>query len=83
MLTNGMLKEDQVSFNEQGQVIVNVDSQEMKEILSSGKAFQVSGCIGCNRPYYNERPSGPMYNYPRPLDEDEIQKAIRESMLVD
>lgn len=23
-----------------------------------------SGCEGCNRPYYNEKPLGPMFNYP-------------------
>ncbi len=30
------------------------------------KALLTSGCPGCNRPFYNERPSGPMYNYPSP-----------------
>ncbi len=28
------------------------------------KAFMTRGCSGCNRPYYNERPQGPIYNYP-------------------
>ena len=23
-----------------------------------------SGCVDCNRPYYNEKPLGPMFNYP-------------------
>ncbi|MEM4488505.1 MAG: radical SAM protein [Desulfurococcaceae archaeon] len=27
-------------------------------------AFYVSGCPGCNRPFYNESPSGPLYNIP-------------------
>lgn len=25
-------------------------------------AFYTSGCPGCNRPYYNEKPSGPIFN---------------------
>ncbi len=82
LITNGKLKENQVTYNKQGQVAINMDSEDLRRIISSGKAFQVSGCTGCNRPYYNERPSGSMYNYPRPLNEDELLKAIRESNLV-
>ena len=37
-----------------------------------GDAFQTVGCPGCNRPYYNERPSGPLYNYPRDLTMEEL-----------
>jgi len=28
------------------------------------RAFLTSGCPGCNRPFYNESPRGPIYNYP-------------------
>jgi len=42
----------------------------------------VTGCDGCNRPYYNERPRGPMYNYPRPLNKKEVLAAIQETQLV-
>jgi len=28
------------------------------------EAFVASGCPGCNRPFYNEDPGGPYYNYP-------------------
>lgn len=28
------------------------------------EATVTSGCPWCNRPFYNERPSGPIYNYP-------------------
>jgi biotin synthase len=43
-----------------------------------GDAFRTSGCPDCNRPFYNEQPSGPMYNYPRPLTEEEAARAIWE-----
>jgi biotin synthase len=47
--------------------------------LSSGGApFQTSGCPDCNRPFYNEQPSGPLYNYPRPLTAEEAARAIEE-----
>jgi biotin synthase len=40
--------------------------------------FQTSGCPDCNRPFYNEQPGGPLYNYPRPLTAAEAAAAIRE-----
>lgn len=41
-----------------------------------GEAFQTSGCPGCNRPYYNERPGQIPYNYPRPLTPAERADAV-------
>ena len=41
-------------------------------------AAQTSGCPGCNRPFYNERVRGPLYNYPRPLSKAEQNRAIEE-----
>jgi biotin synthase-related radical SAM superfamily protein len=45
---------------------------------ASGEPFQTSGCPDCNRPFYNEQPSGPLYNYPRPLTASEAGQAIQE-----
>jgi len=42
------------------------------------EAFRTSGCPDCNRPFYNEQPSGPMYNYPRPLTAEEGARALLE-----
>ncbi len=44
-----------------------------------GQAFRTSGCPDCNRPYYNERPSGPLYNYPRPLTAEEVVAATEKA----
>lgn len=38
--------------------------------------FQTTGCDDCNRPYYNENPRGPIYNYPRELTGEEYEDAI-------
>jgi biotin synthase-related radical SAM superfamily protein len=43
-----------------------------------GEPFRTSGCPDCNRPFYNEQPSGPLYNFPRPLTADELVRAIQE-----
>jgi biotin synthase-related radical SAM superfamily protein len=45
---------------------------------ATGEPFQTSGCPDCNRPYYNERPGGVIYNYPRPLSPGEAGQAITE-----
>ncbi|NLV73765.1 MAG: radical SAM protein [Chloroflexi bacterium] len=50
-----------------------LNSPELKAMLDGGQAFQTSGCRDCNRPYYNERPGGVLYNYPRPLSAQEWQ----------
>lgn len=46
--------------------------------LIGGAPFQTSGCPDCNRPFYNEQPGGPLYNYPRPLTAEETARAIQE-----
>ncbi len=40
-----------------------VPKQERAQVLR-GIPFLTSGCPGCNRPFYNERPGGKIYNYP-------------------
>jgi len=49
--------------------------------LAGGEAFRTSGCPGCNRPFYNERPGGPQYNYARPLTEAEARLALEETRI--
>lgn len=53
--------------------------ERTRDLLRDGEAFRTSGCPDCNRPYYNERPSGPLYNYPRPLTPAEAEAAVREA----
>jgi len=50
---------------------------DLEKLLSDGEAFQTTGCPGCNRPFYNERPSGPFYNYPRDLSREEVKKELK------
>ncbi len=52
-------------------------SAQLKKRLSTGRAFQTSGCPGCNRPYYNERPGKTMYNYPRALAAGELARVLK------
>jgi biotin synthase len=41
-------------------------------------AFETRGCPDCNRPYYNERPGGTIYNHPVPLREEQATIALME-----
>lgn len=54
---------------------------DLAEVLADGRAFRTSGCPDCNRPFYNERPGGVMYNYPRPLTAAEAGRALDECRL--
>lgn len=65
IIKNGL--DIQPMFDENGSLI-NFD-KSVSFIIDSGKAFQTTGCPNCNRPYYNEKPSGIIYNYPYELKE--------------
>ncbi len=83
LVSKGNLKLNQIVEDDKGRISVNIDPSIIREALSSGEAFRVTGCKGCNRPFYNERPRGPMYNFPRDLTQEEIRKAIKETGLVE
>ncbi|MEM2915121.1 MAG: radical SAM protein, partial [Candidatus Bathyarchaeia archaeon] len=52
--------------------------RELRKIIRTGEPFKTSGCPGCNRPYYNERPGGPIYNYPRKPTSKEISEIEKQ-----
>jgi biotin synthase-related radical SAM superfamily protein len=54
-----------------------VPKERLLGVIGTGEPFLTSGCPGCNRPYYNERPGGPLYNYSRQLLPEEIEEAKR------
>lgn len=64
---------------EQGRLVrLQTSPLVLTEALREGAPFRTSGCPDCNRPLYNERPGGDMYNYPAPLSEHERLQAYRE-----
>jgi len=63
------------SFNSDGRLTdYGVSNSKLGTWLGDGTAFRTSGCPDCNRPYYNERPGGVMYNYPRPFNKQECAR---------
>lgn len=55
------------------------EKRRLKRLVKTGKPFLTSGCPDCNRPFYNEKPSGPIFNYPRSIRPEEIV-AIKQQL---
>lgn len=79
-VTKGLVRCENMSFDEDGRLIdFGVSTEQLWNMIHDGSPFVTSGCPNCNRPYYNERPGGPLYNYPRqPLPKEivEIERQI-------
>jgi biotin synthase len=79
LLVQGLTCLDRLGFDVTGKIVsFGVDLDCLKTIVDSGVPFQTSGCPDCNRPFYNEKPSGPLYNYPRTLNIKEIEEIKKQ-----
>ena len=67
---------DIAEFDEGKLSVLRVPLSERKNI-ERGLPFMTSGCPGCNRPFYNERPSGNLYNYPFLPDTHSVSKDMK------
>jgi biotin synthase len=80
LITKGSVRCENMSFDGNGRLMdFGVSTEQLWKVIRDGGPFVTSGCPNCNRPYYNERPCGPLYNYPRqPLPKEivEIEKQI-------
>jgi lipoyl synthase len=76
LIVQGRARLEAMAFDGAGQLI------DLGAALPDhGEPFQTSGCPDCNRPFYNERPGGFPYNYPRPLTPEEAAQAIQDTGL--
>ncbi|MFW3145554.1 MAG: radical SAM protein [Thermoplasmatota archaeon] len=73
VMEKGMV--DGFGFDENGK-LTSMPDLEWAGALDPSGLFMTRGCTDCNRPYYNERPRGPIFNYPRPLTEGEQERAL-------
>jgi len=80
LIVHGIARYEDLHFDKGGCVDdFGVDEQTLRQTTKKSEPFLTSGCPDCNRPYYNEKPSGPLYNYPKDLTEKEfsiIQKEL-------
>jgi biotin synthase-related radical SAM superfamily protein len=78
LLTHKQNRFEDMTFDRSGCIIcLGASKERVLEAIDSGEPFLTSGCPGCNRPYYNERPGGPLYNYPRQMQPEEIEEVKR------
>jgi biotin synthase-related radical SAM superfamily protein len=73
LIVHDLMRVEELAFDERGQLV-----RMGASLPRHGQPFQTSGCPGCNRPFYNEQPGGPLYNYPRPLTVEEAARALME-----
>ena len=80
LIVNGCARSEDMHFDGVGNLTdYGVEKETLTWIVGTGKPFLTSGCPNCNRPFYNEKPSGPIYNYPRNMRQEEIA-AIKQQL---
>ncbi len=76
LIVNSYARFEDMLYDKSGALIdFGIDTETLSQLVESGMPFLTPGCPDCNRPFYNEKPSGPIYNYPRRLTSDEIAQA--------
>ena len=75
LIAEGKARFEDIAFDGRGHIRgYNLNEDLVRETVKMVAPFMTSGCPGCNRPFYNERARGPLYNYPRRLSEAEIDE---------
>jgi len=81
LIVHGRMKFEKMGFNTRGCIVdFGISQEHLEHTIRNGKPFLTSGCPYCNRPYYNEKPSGPLYNFPKkptPHEVEEIKKQLK------
>ncbi len=81
LIKEGIARFESMKFNGRGETThFGVDKNRLKEVISTGEPFITSGCTGCNRPYYNESPKGPIYNYPQHPESRSLDQIMSEML---
>jgi lipoyl synthase len=79
LIVNNRARVEDMQFSVEGDIVsFGLADEKPSKVVESGLPFETSGCPNCNRPFYNEKPSGNFYNYPRKLKEQEIEKIKKE-----
>ena len=70
---------ERMQFDAQGKIMgFGIAEETLNSVIDGGLPFRTSGCPDCNRPFYNEKPSGPFYNYPTNPSRKEIEKIKKQ-----
>ena len=78
LILQKMIRCEDMKFKKDRLTNFGVEAETLERIVKTGKPFLTSGCSDCNRPYYNERPGGPIYNYSMMLTRSEVSETLNE-----
>jgi len=82
LIVTGVVRAENMLFDKDDMVKdFGVSKSTLLSIVETGLPFLTSGCPGCNRPFYNEKPGGPLYNYPRGVQPEELREIKRKLRL--
>jgi biotin synthase len=82
LIVKRLAKIDMMLFDDESRITgFGLGKEDLEKALDSGEPFLTSGCSDCNRPFYNEKASGPIYNYPRKPTVDELE-SIKEQIKI-
>jgi biotin synthase len=81
LIVNALARVEDMRFNSEGRIAdFGVSKTVLLSVVESGRPFLTSGCPDCNRPFYNEKPGGPLYNFPlavRPVELKAIKRDLK------
>jgi biotin synthase len=81
LIVHKLTRFERMRFGEDDKIIdYGIGLEALESVISTGAPFQTSGCPDCNRPFYNEKPSGPLYNYPTKPSKKEIQEIKKQTL---
>jgi biotin synthase-related radical SAM superfamily protein len=73
LVVRKIVRYEQMDFDDEGHIAgLGISKSILMHITRTGEPFVTSGCPHCNRPFYNEKPSGPAYNFPKGLTPAEL-----------
>ncbi|HLN89171.1 MAG TPA: radical SAM protein [Candidatus Binatia bacterium] len=79
LIVHGKTRVENMQFDAEGKITdFGVQGEALNSVIMGGLPFRTSGCPDCNRPFYNEKPSGPLYNYPGNPSQEEIEKIKKQ-----
>ncbi len=79
LIVNGKTRVADMQFDKEGKITrYGLTNEALNVEIEGGLPFQTSGCPDCNRPFYNEKPSGPIYNYPIKLSKKEVETVKKQ-----
>ena len=79
LIVHAKTRVENMQFDSEGKITgFGLADEALDSVIDGGLPFRTSGCPDCNRPFYNEKPSGPFYNYPQKPSREEIEKIKKQ-----